>query len=102
MASDVANFYQKENAQMFVAEDGHKRAGKSRREQWETQRSELITKDLLLNHSANIIQTSWYNLTDKVFSNLRKKMLKADPFLMQRPHFETLEVLKKSDLFKCF
>lgn len=28
-------------------------------------------------------------------------MLMADPFLMQRPHYEYLEILKKSDIYKC-
>ena len=33
---------------------------------------------------------------------MRAKMLYDDPYLMQKPHYEYIDILQKSDLFKCF
>jgi hypothetical protein len=35
---------------------------------------------------------------------MREKMLgpDGDPFLMQKPHYEYIDILRKSELFKCF
>ena len=85
-----------------MTEDGHKRVDQAERSKWENARSELIRKDLVLNHSANIPQTQLYASVDRKLAALRKKMLTKDPFLMQRPHLERLETLKNCELYKCF
>jgi hypothetical protein len=88
--------------QFFLSEDGHKRVAQSERTKWENARADLIHKDLELSHSAHIYHTELYGTVDKKLASLRKKMLTKDPFLMQRPHLERLELLKNCDLYKCF
>jgi len=39
---------------------------------------------------------------DKKLNALREKLLKEETFLMQRPHYELMDTLKKTELYKCF
>lgn len=60
-------------------------------------------KDEALSHKAHsyVIDRAVNDNTGLKLEKLRQKMFTEDPFLMQKPHYEVIEIIKKSDLYKC-